>query len=127
MNKGFLEITRLDEIRSFMKSSADVLNLRSSWVAVDDQAKHFPATELLPFDVNRKSGIGTPTKCDEVVVLVDGVTGLTAQSAAVLDAAIVHASSCKNRVGQPCVAAATGISVHKNHLPNIGEELAHHA
>jgi hypothetical protein len=105
MKKSVFEITRLDEIRSFMKSSTDVLNLLPSWVAVDDQARHFPKAELCPF-YETESGTWAGMPCEEAVVLVDGKTGLTAQSAAALDAAIEHASRWPDLVGQPRVDAA---------------------
>lgn len=44
--------------------------------------------------------------CEEAVVLVDGKTGLTAQLAEALDAAIEHASRWPDFVGQACVDAA---------------------
>ncbi|WP_194721492.1 HAD domain-containing protein [Noviherbaspirillum malthae] len=93
--------SRIDQIRAFV-GQLDPAVYRHCWVAIDDQVAHFPTELIAPFYREDSDGghydVGVAR--DEVVVLIDGVHGLTAASAQALDAAIVFASSCPDFAGQ---------------------------
>jgi hypothetical protein len=105
-SKTFLGFTRLDEIRSFMATSADRYGLSSSWVAIDDQARHFPSFEIRPFYDENISPTYASASGGEVVVLINGELSLNVMSAAALDAAIEHASVCTESAFYPGVDIA---------------------
>jgi len=88
---NFQHRTRLDEIRSFMHDSAIPSDWCEGWVAIDDQAQHFPSEEITPFYVQSDSTHNAPAVGSELVVLVDGEVGLTSSSAQALEAAIMQA------------------------------------
>lgn len=109
--KNWQSITRLDEIREFMHESADALKLCKAWVAIDDQARHFPAEMIQPFFHEDVAIRDYCSANNEYVVLVNGEKGLTELSVRYLEAAITRAlaSSRDNaslKGGQPFYLAA---------------------
>lgn len=93
------EGTRLEQAREFVRQ-LDPAVYCGRWIAIDDQCAHFPA-ELVPA-FYREDGDGSRydhgAARDEVVVLINGLQGLTAGSANALDAAIAHASAVAETV-----------------------------
>ncbi|TFW10572.1 hypothetical protein E4K72_00220 [Oxalobacteraceae bacterium OM1] len=86
------EGTRLDQIRTAAQALARG-GYQRQWVALDDQAGHFPEDEVVPFyrEEGAQRALDDTVLPDEVVVLLDGSQGLTPASAHALDAAIRHA------------------------------------
>jgi hypothetical protein len=84
--------TRLEEIRTWMREHARSMDLPPHWVAIDDQARHFEALEAGMFRDAGAIPSGPGGFPAEAVLLTDGEVGLTAGSAAALEAALQCAS-----------------------------------
>lgn len=89
LNGSNAQPCRLDEIRYFMQTNGDRLNLARNWVALDDQGRHFPKEEL-----------ASSYNEDEIVVLLNGERALEPHSSAELAVAINKASCAIKRVPQ---------------------------
>lgn len=85
---------RLQELRYVMQYLVDPGTHCSRWVALDDQAVHFPTSQITPFywEMGEYGAYATNPPTEEIVVLIDGQRALTDASAAALDAALTHAS-----------------------------------
>ncbi len=85
-------VTRLEEIRSFMRQYSSVLDLNDAWVAIDDQIQHFPHEEVCPFYCENHVGRHVGVSGTELVLIIDGENALTQLSASILEAAVLQAS-----------------------------------
>lgn len=89
---NFGQVTRLEEIRSFMREYALPLGLNQTWVAIDDQVRHFPNEQIHPFYFENNVGQDLVISTKELVLIIDGENALTQSSASALDAAIRQAA-----------------------------------
>jgi hypothetical protein len=83
---------RLAEIRAFM-NGVDRSRYCDRWIAIDDQVNHFPSDSVTHF-YNAYASVPVVTdnvENEELIIIVDGSVGLTAQAANAVRLASLHA------------------------------------